>query len=111
MSGIAGADAKCVAEFGAGWSFANTREQVGRIIQAHPQLYYGVFGYSGYDNLIIAQSWRGGDGPANCSGWTTANMTVSGNTLQIQMLGTGTFKWLGTSALCHNQLHLWCCPP
>jgi len=112
LGGIAGADAKCQAEFGAGWSFADTKEEVSMVMSVDPLFYFGLSNgvYStGYDGHSSGGAWIYLDSSYNCHGWTSSSgvgVNPSGTTLypDIAIYGINHRK-------CFTSRSIWCCPP
>lgn len=110
LGGIAGADAKCQAEFGAGWSFVDTKEEVQRITNVDPSFYRDTFEAS-YDGKGGDEAWLGCCGSSDCLGWTTSAIGNDGTVLKI-MENVG-HEWDKDEVSCSGNIDtypIWCCP-
>ncbi len=114
LGGLAGADAKCVAEFGAGWSFVNTETELSRLLSQFPELYISLpeIYFSGYDGESGSFGWMGrpiGVGFETCSVWTVNASSDGGVLIPHYNAGDG-YGWKVYSRDCSNLYNLWCCP-
>lgn len=92
LGGISGADSKCVAEFGAGWKFA----EMGKLISG-----ISVTGGTGMP-AWIANSTYG----ASCGNWTSNASGLTGSYLSA--VGTPPMWSASSNQVCSNVLRVVC---
>ncbi|RLI99700.1 MAG: hypothetical protein DRP06_03065, partial [Candidatus Aenigmatarchaeota archaeon] len=110
LSGIAGADAKCVAEFGAGWSFVNTNDEFKRVI--YPSAMFAM----AHDPYMQFRAWASAENIAhiptpNCKNWTCSDSSEAGHTIYLIYAAASTsYEWTFKIFGCDQSARLWCCP-
>lgn len=92
LGGIAGANAKCQAEFGAGWKMVT----LGKLTSA--STYAALYGW------IVAP----GSTANSCSGYTSANSFSSGSALQASGGSGNAAIWSNVSANCSTPIPIVC---
>lgn len=112
LGGIAGADAKCAAEF-PGFRFARNRSLLANTIAASASnlRLNQLAGYSSVTNAFLTAAAFTGDawiGHANinCSGWTSSS-SGGGATSAFRSVGSSDPNW--QNALCSDALPITCC--
>ncbi len=109
----------CINHFGAGWSFADTDDELKKILITPAAAYYGLSVGSSLDGKTSSCGWIDyPTSPEYCGGaashWTTTGPLSNGRILCPKdfIVSGDTSGWEILSVACNSgQELLWCCPP
>ena len=99
LGGASGADAKCAAEFGTGWRFAD-------LFAASSCISIAIETTVG-ETYEIPWYWTGGGGAWSCNNWNTNDSGINGSYLTRQVSG-GVYSLVPAFRSCDNQWPLLC---
>lgn len=94
LGGVAGADAKCAADFGPGWRFATWGNLASGLRMQHPN--GSIFGW------VIQMGINVNAPTATCDGWSSSEATLNGSSYAVGNPG-------GAYNGCNGTRPIWCC--
>jgi len=93
LGGLAGADAKCEADFGSGWRFATTGNWA-----------------AAARSFAVSVGWvHQFDASVTCNSWTSSNSADTGPLMNVQEVSGKGQLWAPTQWACNTELPLICC--